>query len=140
MEPVRVVIDTNLLVSYLLTAGETISRIIAAWESGQIIPVVSPPILVELTDVLERPRLRQHMVRAPHILIDLLTQEALLTSGEFQVTGISRDPKDDKFLACAIEGRAAYIVTGDADLLVLGAYEGISIVRPFELLELIVQH
>ena len=46
------------------------------------------------------------------------------------VKGVCRDPDDDVVLAAAVEGRAAVIVTGDDDLLALGAYEGIPIITP----------
>jgi len=46
------------------------------------------------------------------------------------LSGVCRDPKDDHFVACAVEGKADYIVTTDKDLLVLGEYQGIKIIRP----------
>jgi glutamine phosphoribosylpyrophosphate amidotransferase len=45
-----------------------------------------------------------------------------------------RDPKDDKFLACAVEGEAAYIVSSDRDLLTIRQYEGVCILNPGEFL------
>ncbi len=45
---------------------------------------------------------------------------------------ICRDPKDDKFLNCAIDAKAIYIVSGDKDLLTIGQYEGIEIVTARE--------
>jgi len=48
-----------------------------------------------------------------------------------------RDPRDDKFLAVAIHGRADLIVTGDADLLALHPYQGIAILSPAAFLELV---
>ena len=47
-----------------------------------------------------------------------------------------RDPKDDKFLALAVNGQADFIVTGDRDLLVLNPFRGIAIVQPEEFLSL----
>lgn len=49
----------------------------------------------------------------------------------------ARDPADDKFLEAAIAGDARYIITGDQDLLVLGSFEGVSIVTPAQFLELL---
>jgi predicted nucleic acid-binding protein len=48
---------------------------------------------------------------------------------------IADDPDDDAVLSCAKEGNAAYIVTGDRDLLSLGVYEGIKIVTPVQFLQ-----
>jgi len=61
--PVRVVLDTNLLVSYLLTQGKTMTRIIDYWENGVIIPVVSPAIVEELVEVRDGPRRRPMLCR-----------------------------------------------------------------------------
>jgi predicted nucleic acid-binding protein len=52
-----------------------------------------------------------------------------------EVSDVSPDPDDDKFLACALEAQVDCIVTGDADLLSLGCYRGIDILRPREFLE-----
>jgi putative PIN family toxin of toxin-antitoxin system len=132
----RVVLDTNLLVSYLLTQGKTISRIINFWEQGDIVVLVSPTILMELSEVVQRPRLRQQMKVDPQVLIDTISAEAVYTSGDLALPGASRDPKDDKFLACAVEGNADYLATGDSDLLDLGSIQAIPILRPHDFVEL----
>ena len=134
----RVVLDTNLLVSYLLTQGKTISSIITHWENGDIEVVVSPAIIEELVEVVRRPRLSRQMAVNPQMLIDLLSSEALHIEGDFAFPGASRDPKDDKFLACAVEGAADYIVTGDADLLSLEKFHAVRIVRPAEFVQLLI--
>jgi putative PIN family toxin of toxin-antitoxin system len=133
----RVVLDTNLLVSYLLTQGMTISRIIDSWENGDIAVLCSPAIFEELVEVVQRPRLRQHMTASPQALIDLLLAEAIQTPGKLTMAGANRDPKDDKFLECALEGEADYIVTGDEDLLTLTQFHGIPIVRPFDFVKML---
>ena len=138
MTALRVVLDTNLLVSYLLTQGKTISHIIDYWEQGDIIVLVSPLIVEELAEVIVRPLRCQHMKADPEALINLIATEAEYTSGELALPGTSRDPKDDKFLACAVEGKADYLVTGDADLLDLGSIQGIPIVRAFDFAGIVV--
>ncbi len=137
MSALRVVLDTNLLVSYLLTHGKTMSRIIDFWENGNIDVLVSPTIIEELVEVLQRPRLKQHMVSDPQDLIDLLLSTAKQTSGDLTLQGACRDPKDDKFLACAVEGEASYLVSGDKDLLSLGTFRDVSIIRPIDFVSLI---
>ena len=67
-------------------------------------------------------------------LIDSLHTEALVVVGDYEVSGVSIDPDDDKFLACALEGRADYIVTGDPHLLNLKQYHGINILEAREFL------
>ena len=131
----RAVLDTNLIVSYLLTQGDTLSRIIDHWERGSFVYLISPPMFAELKAVLARPRLQRSMSAYPQALLEVVENDAMFTAGTLSLVGVSRDPKDDIFLACAVEGNADYIVTGDADLLVLEEHEGIKILRPHDFLE-----
>lgn len=129
---IRAVIDTNLLISYALTKGETLSRFVDHWEKGTFVYLTSPPIIEELKEVLERPYLRHKMAADPQPLIDSVEADTELTPGELVLQGVCRDPKDEIFIACAVEGRADYIVTGDEDLLNLEEYQGIKVIRPEE--------
>ncbi|MBI2941819.1 MAG: putative toxin-antitoxin system toxin component, PIN family [Chloroflexi bacterium] len=128
----KAVIDNNLLVSYALTRNETISRLIGHWAQGTFLYLASPAIIEELKQVLSRPRLRERMVADPQALIDVVEQETVQTPGQLVLGGVCRDPKDEMLIECAVEGQAHYIVSGDRDLLELGAYQGIKIIRPVE--------
>jgi putative PIN family toxin of toxin-antitoxin system len=128
----RVVIDTNLLVSYALAKGEILSRLIDHWERGTFVYLTSPPIVEELKEVLQRPYLRAKMAADPQPLIDIVEADTEQMPGELSLKGICRDPKDDIFISCAVEGNADYIVTGDKDLLDLGEYQGVKIIRARE--------
>jgi putative PIN family toxin of toxin-antitoxin system len=70
------------------------------------------------------------------ILAALLTQ-AEVTPGHLALSGVTRDPKDDAVVACAVEGRADLIISGDEDLLTLGDYEGIQVVTPAQFVEML---
>lgn len=129
---IRAVIDTNLIVSYLLTQSATLSRLIDHWEQGNFSYVISPALLRELREVVYRPRLSQHMRLDPGILLEVIEADAELTPGDLVLSGVCRDPKDDPFIACALEGEAAYLVTGDRDLLDLDAYEGVTMIRAYD--------
>ncbi len=129
---IRAVIDTNLLVSYALTKGVTLSRLIDHWERKTFTYLTSLPIIEELKQVLKRPHLREKMVADPQPLVDVVETDTEQTAGELVLEGVCRDPKDDIFIACAVEGEADYIVTGDKGLLDLGEYQGVKIVRPEE--------
>ena len=113
------------------------TRIIDYWENGDIIVVVSPAIVEELAEVVQRPRLKRQMTVAPQVIIDLILSDAVQTRGELAFPGASRDPEDDKFLACAVEGEAAYLVSGGEHLLSLKHFQGVSIVRPADFVRLI---
>ena len=69
--------------------------------------------------------------------IDMLIERSDITAGKQLLQAVGRDIRDDKFLACAVEAKADYIVTGDEDLLVLNGHEGIKIVTPRKFLEVL---
>jgi putative PIN family toxin of toxin-antitoxin system len=133
IEQARWVIDTNLLVSRLLTPHGTAAKAVdRAMERG--ILLVSDDTLQELTLVLARPRF------APYISAEDRQRFLALLSGvgrRIQITRqfqACRDPKDDKFLDVAFNGQARAIVTGDQDLLVLQSFQGIAILTPAQFL------
>ena len=128
----RVVLDTNVLVSATLIAGGQEARILRAWRAGVFDLVVSPAILEEIGRVLTEARLRRRRWMTDDevaALLESLAQESVLVSGRVLVQ-VSRDAAGDKFLAAAVEGRADYVVTGDRDLLDLETYRGVRVIRP----------
>ncbi len=132
---IRAVLDTNLLISYLLTQGDTLSRIMAHWENNRFVYLISPQMLAELTGVINRPRLRRYMSANPLVLLETIESDAEHTAGKLILPNVCRDPKDDIFIACAVEGNAGYFVSGDADLLDLGSYKGVQMIRPWDFLQ-----
>jgi putative PIN family toxin of toxin-antitoxin system len=137
---IRAVLDTNQYVSMAIKAGGIADRLLTAWREGRFVLLVSPPILGEIFRVLRYPRLRRFVRLTPADLDDLvesLLLDAELTPGRLVVRVVTRDPSDNMFLACAVEGHADYIVSGDQDLLTLSSYQGISIVRAAEFLRIL---
>ena len=135
----RVVLDTNVLISATLIRGGNEDRILRAWRHGAFELVLSPPILQELGRVLFYPRIRQARWMTDEdaiALLQLIAEESVVVPGRLTVTA-SRDPEDDKFLAAAIEAGAEYVVTGDNDLLDLGTYRRIGVMRPAAFLGLL---
>lgn len=130
----RVVLDTSTLISFVLTTGEIMRQVIAAWRDDEFVLVASPATLTELHEVLERPEIQQ---RAKVPIARLHTEVVGISvhvPGRIELHNACRDPKDDKFLACALEGQTHYLVSSDKDLLDMGSYEGICILNPGELL------
>lgn len=128
----RVVLDTNVVISATLIRGGNEDRILRAWQRGAFELVLSPQILDEMGRALSYEKLRKFQWMKEREIITLLqtlAQESVLVSGRVTVK-VSRDPEDDKFLAAAIEGQAQYVVSGDRDLLDVKVYRGIRIVRP----------
>ncbi len=128
----RVVLDTNVIVSATLIRGGNEDQILRAWQHGSFDLVLSPPILEELGRALFYERLRKFRWMTDGEVAELLRALAaggVVVSGRVKVKA-SRDPDDDKFLAAAIEGVAEFVVTSDRDLLDLKSHRGVRIVRP----------
>jgi len=130
---VRDVLDTNVLVSGLVSEHGPPRQILDAWLEGRYILVTSLYLIEELIHVLSYPRIAERIrlddAELAAILAALLFK-AEVVSGQLRLPGVTRDPKDDAVVACAKEGEADVIVSGDQDLLVLGEYEGIRVVTP----------
>jgi uncharacterized protein len=73
----------------------------------------------------------------PELWFEDILVLAEVIPGEYQVVGISTDPDDDKYIAAAIEGRAAFVVSGDPDLLSVEEHEGVRFVTPRQFLDLL---
>lgn len=130
----RVVLDTNVLVSALLFGGK-LAPLVAHWKSGAVIPLFSHATFTEFRKVLTYGRFA---LKDPEIRV-LIEEEVLpwfevVESGE-EIRGVCRDPGDDIFLSCAVAGGADAIVSGDKDLLALGAFRGIPILSVSVFLE-----
>ena len=111
-----------------------------AWRDGRYVLVTSLYQVEELNHVLAYPRIaeRIHLAAAEvEMILAALLTEAEVVPGELQLPGVTCDPKDDVLVACAVEGGADYLVSGDQDLLVLGEHESIQIVTPRWFLEIL---
>jgi putative PIN family toxin of toxin-antitoxin system len=108
---IRAIIDTNVLVSALISPSGNEALLLLAVKQGLVRPCFSPAMLEEYSEVLARPKFA---FSADEImaLIDLLQHQGDLLRPA-PVSGISPDPKDDKFLACALAARADFVVTGN---------------------------
>ncbi len=132
---VRVVLDTNVLVSATISPEGASARILQVWRDGDIELATSFPLLSEFKTVLSRPRIQKHQwMRTDEIdaLQNDLQDAAIVGSGERLVTVIEDDPDDDWVLNAALETDADLIISGDPHLTDLHQYEGIDILTPTE--------
>jgi len=113
------------------------SRLVDHWEQTRFVYVISPEIYEEVRQVIQRPRLRARMSVDPAILLVLLEQDTEWVAGDLRLPGACRDPKDDKFIACAVEGGADYLVTGDSDLLDIERYETVQMIRAYDFVQMV---
>ncbi|MBI3693903.1 MAG: putative toxin-antitoxin system toxin component, PIN family [Acidobacteria bacterium] len=131
--------DTNQWVSGCLRRSGIPARIIDLAVEDKIQILTSPDIWEELVDVLQRPRLQKAIIRhgirvAPWL--HYVRRLARWTTGRIGVNAVAVDPDDNVVIACAIEGSADYIISGDQHLLNLKTYRGVSIVSPRQFLDL----
>lgn len=137
----RVVVDTNVLISGLLgIKNSPSSRILLSIREQKMILVTSLEILKEVKEVINRKRIvkRTKMSKMERkYFIDELIQRSYVMKGLPLSEMVGRDVKDDKFLSCAYEAKAHYIVTGDKDLLVLKEYENVKIISPRDFVKIL---
>jgi uncharacterized protein len=122
-DPLRAVLDPNVLIAALLSQRGSPGRAFRAWLDGLYELIVSPSLLAELERALAYPKLRRRIpIENAEALIHLLRSSATVVDDppEESVQITSRDPGDDYLLALAISERAA-LVTGDGDLLTIAA-------------------
>lgn len=103
--------------------------------------ITSQPLIVELLDVLARPEVNEKFRVFPNLdvprLLDLIGEAVLVELEDIPL--VSRDPKDNKFLATAVAGGADYLVSEDRDLLDLVEYDGVRIVDTLTVLRLLAE-
>ncbi|NEP38281.1 MAG: putative toxin-antitoxin system toxin component, PIN family [Okeania sp. SIO2G4] len=136
MNKLRLVIDTNILVSSILI--ESSLPDIAFKEARKIGTILfSDVTFQELQEVLTRSKFDKYIpldIRSQFLAKIKLESEQILVS---EIVNKCRDPKDDKFLDVAVNGQATHIITGDKDLLELNPFQGIPILTPKQFLEFI---
>jgi uncharacterized protein len=122
------------VISALLFSG-TAARLVPLWQSRRITILISREILTEYLRVFAYPKfqLSDQEIRP-------LIEEELLPFVETirvrrRLAVVRRDPDDDKFLECAVAGRAQYLVTSDRDLRELDSFRGTTILSAGEFLE-----
>lgn len=137
-ESLRVVLDTNVLVSGLNYAG-TPSRLLRLLLQGEMDWFVSPFILQELHRILTK-KFRWEEERAQRAL-RLIREVATEVDPPRSVSVIREKDDDNRILECALHAKAHYLVSGDRrHLLPLREFQGVSIVRPAEFLELVLRN
>jgi len=115
----RVVIDTNLVLSALVFGGNT-AKLRLAWQDDQFTPLASKATITELIRVLAYPKFKLTKSEQEDLLADYLPFcETVLMPDILPTIPDCRDPFDMPFLVLALVGKADYLVTGDRDLLCL---------------------
>ena len=131
----RVVLNTNIIVSGLIASSGNPREILAAWRQGVIILLVSDAIVGEVIDVLGRPFFRdRRRITSEDVagIRQALQTDSVRVTPRAHVEMIKDDPDDDRILECALEGGADYLISSDHHLLDLERYRGTRIVTARE--------
>lgn len=132
---IRAVIDTNVLVSAMISSAGNEALLLTAINQGLVVPYFSPEILEEYSDVLFRPRF-QFSTEVVDSLLDLFRHRGKLLN-PVPIAGVSSDPDDDKFIACALAGKVDFLVTGNKRHFPQTTQTSVRVVNAAELLEFI---
>jgi putative PIN family toxin of toxin-antitoxin system len=136
----RAVLDANVYVSAAIRPEGPPGQLLEALVRESAFELVmSPAIIDEVTETLKDPKVGRHIraqIDAP-TWFETIAALADVVLGEHDVSGVSRDPDDDKYLAAAVEGRATIVVTGDSDLLDVREHGGVRIVTPRQFLDML---
>jgi putative PIN family toxin of toxin-antitoxin system len=135
----RAVVDTNILVRALIMPQGTVGPVLLRLRRGEYTLLYAHPLLEELIDVLNRPRIRHKYSLTEddiQVVVSLILLRGEAVAPEQRITAC-RDPRDDKFLEVAVTGKADIIVSGDQDLLVLNPFAGIPILPPAGFLQML---
>ncbi len=126
MQAIRTVLDTNVLVSTLIVPHGKPAQILDQW--SKIGLLISDDILAELERVLHYPRIQRRYrdkvsEEAIDAYLDKVRQVGQFVEAQSKAAVVWADPDDDVIIACAVDGNADCIVSGDPHLLQLGSYK-----------------
>jgi putative PIN family toxin of toxin-antitoxin system len=128
----RVVFDTQVYLRAFINSSSACGRLFSTWSTYYIL-LVTDAIEDEIVDVFSRPKIRAKFPQINNSTLErvkaILHKAERVTITAEDIEAISRDPKDDIFLACAKVAEADYLVSEDNDLLVLTQYHGTKIVN-----------
>jgi len=135
---VRIVLDTNIVLSALLWRGTPYRLFDAIRQQPDVQLYSSATLLAELADVLTRPSPTKQLATigktAREVTADYLAVVEIVAPATLSAP-VSRDPDDDQVLACALAAQADLIVSGDGDLLTLKSFQGVPIVTAAQAVE-----
>ena len=130
---IRVVIDTNVIVSALLFGGKP-GRLVTYWKEERIRPYTSAAIVEELLRVLSYPKFDFASKEIEYLLYSEVLPFFEITTVKSGSTIITNDPADDIFLHCAEAAGAEAAISGDRHLLSMKSHRGIPILTPGQFL------
>ena len=128
-----IVLDTNVIISALLSSKGSPAKIIDYWEAEWFDVATTEPLLDELERALGYGRVRRYF-KQPQEKIGALLKRfkavGIVVDPKIALNIIQDDPDDNRVVECAVAAKASYIISGDEHLLDLKEYQGIVILPP----------
>ena len=125
----RLVVDTNVFASAIIFP-RSVPRQVVDHVLDHGVVIFSEATVSELAEVLSRSKFDGFVSRAERELFLAQIESAAEFVPIIQLVRACRDPKDDKFLEVALNGRADVIITGDADLLRMHPWKDVAVLSP----------
>jgi putative PIN family toxin of toxin-antitoxin system len=136
---IRAVFDTSVLIRYLIKPSVAIKELIEdLWLGDAVQMVTAPELIGELESVLARDYI-QALIRPEEgrVLLEAIESKAEMISPLGSIPSYTRDPKDDKFIACALAGDAEVVISVDKDILTLGSLMTVQMRTPRQVVALL---
>ncbi len=133
----RLILDTNILLSALLSPRGAPAKLLDAWERKTFTLVTSEALIAEFRDVTSRPFFRARVRASVVELLAAGLQDFSFDCGDLPSGTVAPDPKDSYLLAMAQASHADFLVTGDKQLLSLKRHKSTRIVTPAAMIELL---
>jgi putative PIN family toxin of toxin-antitoxin system len=132
----KVILDTNVIISAFLKAESNPALILALCLEGSLTVCLSEPIWQEYRGVLRRKKFLGLDLASIEKLLWVIKEQALWIFPRIPLN-LSRDPADNKFLECALESQADYLITGNTRHFPLKKFHGTQIITPRDFIDLI---
>ena len=130
----KIILDTNVFFSAFINPSGAPAQILKHWISKDFTLIYSEEIIEEYLETLTQDLFSVEDIENFYELVSVRAEKVLSTQ---KVTAVPDDPDDDKFISCALSGKADYIVSGDKHLLKMKQYAGTRIVTVKEFLDIL---
>ena len=117
----------------IIFLGSNPAKIISLVDNNKITLLLSDDIISEIAAVLFYPKImKRHGNSAKYIrsFIEKMRSASIITEGKLKIDIVKDDPSDNKYLSCALEGRADFIISGDHHLKDSKSYKNVTVVDP----------
>ena len=131
---IRAVIDTNVFISALFWRGAPY-EVIKKGFAGAFVIITSKEILKEVEQTLTKKF--QFPAEDTHAFLKIIALNAHIVEPKSRLVVVSADPDDNKVIECAVSGQAAYIISGDKDILDLKKYQQVEMLSPAAFLKVL---